>query len=149
MMGAEPWSCFVPYEPDIATALEAAKAQEFAAGRYSFEPDDPPATIDEAREQAAESGTASVLDMIGVADAPHADAGDWFATSDMPASFCMAAPLSREQLLELYGTERPTRTQVESNTDFYDWIDRGLGIYVIVYEGETPSEIYFAGYSFD
>jgi len=149
-MGAEPWSCFVPYQPDIAAALEAAKAQEFAAGRYRvLDPDDPPATIDDAREQAAESGTASVLDMIGVADAPHSDAGDWFATGDIPASFCMAAPLRREQLLELYGTERPGRIQVERNSDFYEWIDRGLGIYVIVYEGETPSEIFFAGYSFD
>ena len=38
---------------------------------------------------------------------------------------------------------------VETNQDFYDWLDRGLGIYVIVHDGELPSEIFFAGYSFD
>ena len=31
----------------------------------------------------------------------------------------------------------------------YEWLDRGIGSYVVVYEGETPTEIYFAGYSFD
>ena len=150
MMGAEPWSCFVPYQPDIAAALEAAKAQEFAAGRYRvFDPDDPPATIDEACEQAAESGTASVLDMIGVADTPHEEVSDMFASGELPSHFGMVAPLDPARLRELYRTDRPTRPLVEKNLGFYEWIDRGLGVYVIVYEGETPSEIFFAGYSFD
>ena len=49
-MGAEAWSCIVPFQDDIQAALETAKAQEFAAGRYTtYDPDDPPATIEEAR----------------------------------------------------------------------------------------------------
>jgi hypothetical protein len=143
----------VPYQSDIAAALEAAKTQEFTAGRYRlFDPDDAPATIEEACQQAAESGTCSVLDMTGVADEPLADdVGNWMATGDLPASFCMAAPLSLDQLQRLYGTDRPTHRQVEANHEFYEWIDRGLGIYVVVYDDlrKQPVEIFFAGYSFD
>lgn len=151
-MGAEPWSCFVAYRPDASAALEAAQAQEFAAGRYRvMDPGDPPASIEEARLQGEESGTASVLDMTGVAEEPLAEgAGDWMASGgDLPASFGMVAPLTAEQLVRLYGTDRPTRSQVASNFELYDLLDRGLGVYVVVYDGDTPTEIFFAGYSFD
>jgi hypothetical protein len=149
-MGAEPWSCFVPYQEDVVAALESARAQEFAAGRYRMiDPDNPPATIEEACVESAESGTASVLDMIGVADAPLGDVANFMDSGAIPESFCMVAPLSAAQLIELYGTEKPSREQVDSNDEYYEWIDRGLGVYVIVYDGETPSEIFFAGYSFD
>ena len=142
-MGAEPWSCFVPYQENVTEALEAARSREFAAGRFRMaDPDDPPETIDEACEQADADGTASVLDMTGVVATPH-------VPGDASPKFCSVAPLSRDQLIDLYGTDKPTRDMVETNDEFYEWIDRGLGIYVIVYDGETPSEIFFAGYSFD
>ena len=145
-MGAEPWSCIVPYQADIAAALEAAQAQEFAAGRYRIDdPDNPPATIDEARKQADADGTCSVLDMIGVIDTPHEVEDEQYLGAD----YGMVAPLSPERLVQLYGTEKPTRELVLSNYEIYSWLDRGIGAYVIVYEGETPTEIYFAGYSFD
>lgn len=152
-MGAEPWSCFVPYQADVASALEDAHAREFAAGRYRMlDPDDPPGSIEEACEQDPESGTASVLDMLGVADEPHGDVSDWLATGDgEPPALGMVAPLSRDQLLELYGTDRPSREQVLANQGFFDWLDRGLGIYIVVHDDrrEAPTEIFFAGYSFD
>jgi hypothetical protein len=142
-MGAEPWSCFVPYQDDVAAALEAARRQEFAAGRYRMrDPKRPPRSIDEARREAAESGTASVLDMVGVADTPL-EVG-----ADVPAFFAVS-PLSPEQLVRLFETERPSRRQAASCPELYEWLDRGLGAYVVVYEGDRPSEIYFAGYSFD
>jgi hypothetical protein len=141
-MGAEPWTCFAPYQEDVAEALEEAKRRVFAAGRYRMpDPDDPPGSIDEARLQAAESGTGSILDMIGVTDTPH--------DPDAYDAFCMIAPLSREQLFRLYGTDKPTRAMVKANYDLFEEIDRGLGVYVVVYEGDTPSELFFAGYSFD
>jgi hypothetical protein len=38
---------------------------------------------------------------------------------------------------------------VEESPDFPDAVDRGTGVYVILYEGDSPSEICFAGYSYD
>jgi hypothetical protein len=32
---------------------------------------------------------------------------------------------------------------------FLDDVDRGMGVYVILYEGDTPKGICFAGYSYD
>ena len=142
-MGAEPWVCSVPYQPDILAALEAARAQEFAAGRYSMDDEDhPPATIEAAREEAAESGTASVLDMIGVIETPHE------IDAESP-NYCMVAPLKPAQLQELYGTDKPTKAQIDGEVGFFEWIDRGTGVYIIAHDGETPKEIVFAGYSFD
>jgi len=38
---------------------------------------------------------------------------------------------------------------IEQNMDFLDDIERGEGIYVIVYKEASPSEIFFAGFSYD
>ena len=87
-MGAEPWTCAVPYQDDPVAALEAARAQEFAAGRYRMSDEaHPPSTIDQARAEGEESGTCSVLDMIGVVDDPHDP------TAEVP-NYGMVAPLS-------------------------------------------------------
>jgi hypothetical protein len=150
-MGAEPWSCFVPYQSDIQAALDAAQAQEFVAGLYRIDdPESPPATIEEAREQAEADGTCSVLDMLGVVDTPHEVVnGHVMGGLDNYRNLCMVAPLSDDQLIRLYGTGKPTRTMVLIDTELYQSLDRGIGSYVIIYEGETPTEIYFAGLSFD
>jgi hypothetical protein len=156
-MGAEPWSCFTPYRVDVAEALKECQFREFAAGRY-----DKPrgfegvhATIDEALRDGEADGTRSVLDMIGVADAPrnpdHPLGSDEFQMGDFDGDpmLGLVAPLAPAQLIELYGTERPSRAMIEQNDGYYDLLDRGLGIYIVAYEGDEPSEIFFAGYSFD
>ena len=38
---------------------------------------------------------------------------------------------------------------VEANDDFFDDIERGQGIYIIIYDDRKPAEICFAGYSYD
>ena len=53
-----------------------------------------------------------------------------------------------EVLVDLYGTTRPTREMVERGADS-EYIERGQGIYIIVYRDNQPDEILFAGYSFD
>jgi hypothetical protein len=58
-------------------------------------------------------------------------------------------PLARERLVELYETEQPTRGMIEDNMDFFEEIQRGQGIYIIAYERGQPSELFFAGYSYD
>ena len=142
-MGAEPWSYFVPFREDFEAALDDLKEREFTAGRYRMlDPDDPPATIADAFEQAGASGTGSILDIREVADTPLEVGAEVHA-------FCMVSPLSSDQLIELYGTDRPTRAMVEANHELYEWLDRGFGIYIVVYDGDRPSELFFAGYSFD
>ena len=132
-MGAEPWQYFVPYEQDTQAALEKLKEREFQAGRFRFS-EEHPATIDEAREIADADGTGSILDIDGVGDEPD---------------FGVVVPLSAENLVELYGTAQPTQEMIEANLDFYEDIERGQGIYIVVYKGGKPAEIFFAGYSYD
>jgi hypothetical protein len=147
-MGAHPYWYFVDYDPDIMSALDALREREFQAGRYSpvilfpkypVGPNSPApgarhATIEEALEDAAEDGTRSILDIDHVSDVPD---------------FCAASPVDNELLMELYGTDKPSREMVEQNLDFLEEIDRGHAIYIVLYEGQMPSEICFAGYSFD
>jgi hypothetical protein len=147
-MGARPWFYFVPYQPDIKLALEALREREFAAGRYNpviVQPEFPvtPASacpgpkhvsINAARGAAGESGTRSILDI-----------GDIGTTPD----YGIVAPLRRSELIDLYGTEQPTRSMVESNMDFLCGIERGQGAYIVIYSEGHPQEIVFAGLSYD
>ena len=147
-MGGHPWFYFVEYEPDVDAALQKLRRREFEAGRYNpavWFPDFPvtpesPApgaqhgSIEEAQEEADADGTRSILDMERVGD---------------EADFGVVAPLARETLLELFGTEQPTREMVEGSDELYEVLERGQGVYVIVHEGGRPSEIFFAGYSYD
>ena len=132
-MGAEPWQYFVPYEQDTQAALEKLKEREFRAGRFRYS-EEHPTTIEEAREIADADGTGSILDIDGVGDEPD---------------FGVVVPLSAENLVELYGTAQPTHEMIEANLDFYEDIERGQGIYIVVYKGGKPAEIFFAGYSYD
>ena len=148
-MGGHPWFNFVEYEPDIDAALQKLRRREFEAGRYNPAVDFPdfPVTadsptpgaqhdsIEEAIEDADADGTRSILDMERIADEPD---------------FNAVTPMPRETLLELFGTDRPTREMIDESDELFELMDeRGQGVYIIVYEGERPSEIFFAGYSFD
>lgn len=154
-MGASPYFYYVPYQSDIQAALNKLREREFQAGRYNPVIDFPefPVTdrspapgaehdsIEEALEDADADGTRSILDLDHVSDGPYDPEGD---------DFCGAAPLADEQLTELFGTTQPTHEQVEAHVwDMADDIARGTGIYIVVYAGGEPSELFFAGYSFD
>lgn len=143
-MGAEPWSYFVPYRDDIEAALQELRQEEFRAGRYRWFDEDgpPPATIDELVAECDADGTASILDMLGIVEKDHRP------NSESP-HYGQVAPLGREQLLALFGTDRPTRAMIEADSGYFEWIERGEGIYIEVYEDGEPSELFFAGYSFD
>jgi hypothetical protein len=148
-MGGHPWFYFVEYEPDIGAALQKLRRREFEAGRYNPAVDFPdfPVTpespapgaqhdsIEEAMEDADADGTRSILDMERISDEPD---------------FNAVTPLPPERLLELFGTDKPTHEMIDESDELFEALDeRGQGVYVIVYEGERPSEIFFAGYSFD
>src|SRR5438093_12659996 len=129
-MGAEPWDYFVPYEEDVEAALEKLRQREFRAGRYRGSEANP-ATIEEAIDNADADGTGSILDITQVAD---------------EADFCTVAPLPADDLVRLFGTDRPTREMIERDMiDFYEDIERGQGVYITTYRDGKPSEIFFGG----
>jgi hypothetical protein len=132
-MGAEPWSYFVPYEADTQAALEKLRECEFRASRFRGS-ELKPSTIEEAVENMDADGTASILDMTHVAEEPD---------------FCAVTRLPMDELLRLFGTDEPTREMIVAQQDFYEDIQRGHGIYIVTYKNGRPSELFFAGYSFD
>jgi len=132
-MGAEPYDYMVPYDADPQAALDRLRAEVFASGRYRGAEENP-ATPEEALEMMDADGTASILDIMRVADQPD---------------FCAAAPLSDSELEANFGTTRPTVDQIQASEVFWDGIQRGHARYVVVYEGDTPKSLFFAGYSFD
>jgi hypothetical protein len=147
-VGGHPWFYFVPYQPNIDLALQALREREFKAGRYnpvvmlpefpvtpaSASPGAKHSSIQEALDAADADGTRSILDMERVGQEPD---------------YGVVAPMPSHRLMELFGTEQPSRSMVERNMDFFSDIERGQGICVVVYENDRPSEIFFAGYSYD
>jgi hypothetical protein len=147
-MGGHAYWYYERYDGDVDAALQSLREREFAAGRYNpvipF-PDFPPgpnspspgpqhASIEEIMEDAAEDGTRSILDLNHISDSP-----DFFAV----------APLPDDVLQDLYGTTQPTRAMVEQNMDFLEDVERGHGVYIVLFDDGQPSEVFFAGYSFD
>jgi len=99
-----------------------------------------PTTIKQILKQCAEEGTHSILDIERVSSTP---------------AFAAVTPLSRDQLIAIFHTDHPTHAMVESWSDriapigstplYGQW----QGIYIIVYEDDQPTEIYFEGSSGD
>jgi len=146
-MGAQAWFYFVPYERDLTKSLETLRQREFKAGRYTpverfprfpadpqHQPGAQHASVDAARAAAGASGTRSILDMTRISAKPD---------------FGAVTPLDADELLEAFGTTKPTRDVVEDSDDLFEEIERGQGICLVVYEDDAPAEIYFAGYSYD
>lgn len=147
-MGAHPYWYTVPYQPDLDAALHELRRREFEAGRYnpvmpfidfpigpdSSAPGRQHDTIEEALEDADADGTRSILDIQGIGDAPD---------------FFTAGPLPDEELLRLFGTATPTRETVGRSQEYFEDLERGHAVYVVLYKDGRPDEILFAGYSFD
>ena len=183
-MGATGWTYFVPYQEDINKALQELREEVFKAGGYQkpYEPTGEeleaaksylaslspnpertrkeldailafseaikrprrsvraPKTIIQLLKQCGEQGTHSILDIERVSSTP---------------AFGAVTPLSRQQFLEVFGTEQPTHVQVAKWSTRIDRLDaeplygRWEGIYIIVYKDSQPDEIYFEGCSGD
>ena len=147
-MGGHAWFYFVAYQRDVDRALHELREREFKAGRYNpvtpfpqFPVEDSsPApgarhkSIDQALAASAEDGTRSILDMSRVGS---------------KADYGVVVPLDERRVQELYGTTQPSREMVEPDMEFMEDIERGHGIYLITYRDGHPSEILFAGYSYD
>lgn len=167
-MGAHPYCYLEPFQPDPNAALQSLRQREFAAGRYNaalsrldppvymfeltFPPDEnAPApgpihdTVEAVVEEMDEGGTGGILDLFFVSDVPH---------------ICAASPVEEQVLIDLFGTDEPNLEQTiklftGASLDpkaldlFWGPIGRGEGRYFIVYSDGQPTEIFFAGYSFD
>lgn len=149
-MGAEPYWYYEKYQADINAALQSLRQREFKAGRYApvtefpaklfpLGPKPPApgakhASIDAARQAAGEDGTRSILDLDHVSKQPE---------------FGAVSPLSESILQNMYGTAKPTRAMVENNMDFLEDVQRGHGVYLVLYQDGKPDGICFAGYSYD
>ena len=184
-MGATQWSYFVPHQPDISKALQQLRDDVFEQGQYEqpfgFDqnalesqldylakkyqslpkairvhtdqfiefaravakqqlPRQSPKSIKQLLEQCGTEGTHSILDIERISPEP---------------TFGAIAPLPRERVLEIFGTEHPTRDMVEKWSARVDALDaeplykRWEGIYIIVYRDTEAVEIYFEGCSGD
>ncbi len=147
-MGAEPYYYFVKYNPNIEAALQELRLREFEAGRYNpvirhiefpIGPNSPAPgakhkSIRKALKAADAEGTRSILDLQHVSNRPKLGA---------------VAQLSSCDIVKLFDTERPTRDVIEQNEELFEILDRGQGIYIVVFKDNQPDEIYFAGYSYD
>ena len=147
-MGGHAWFYYVEYEPDLNAALQKLREREFRAGRYNpavwfpefpVGPNSPSpgaqhGSIEEALEDSDADGTRSILDMERIGDVPD---------------YGVVAPLPADELMELFGTDKPTREEIEGSDELFERLERGQGVYIVAYEGGRPSEIFFAGYSFD
>jgi hypothetical protein len=147
-MGAHPYYYSVRYQPDVEAALQELRQREFEAGRYnpvepflefpihagSPAPGAQHSSIDEARAEAMEDGTRSILDVGGIAE---------------ERDFCAAAPLSKDEVVRYFGTTQPTKEMVSRSLDFMESIERGHCVYFTIFKDGRPNELFFAGYSFD
>ncbi len=132
-MGAEPYDYTVPYEPDIQGALDKLRKRVFDSGDYNGAEFNP-ATPEAALEMTDADGTRSILDIQRISEAPD---------------FSCAAPFTSDELKRYFGTDKPTKAMLDQSPDFWEDLDRGMARYVILYESDKPTQIYFAGYSFD
>jgi hypothetical protein len=97
-----------------------------------------PTTIEELLERQGESGTHSILDIVRVSDAPE---------------FGAVSPLTCVQLVDLFGTEKPSHAQIENKYEegaLEEYVrERWQGVYIIAFRDGLPDEIFFAGCSGD
>jgi hypothetical protein len=92
---------------------------------------------EEALDASAEDGTRSILDIERVGTKP-----DYQVAAPFPDSVVKAAT----------GSARPTRAEVNDmalSVLLESIEERRQCFYLTIYDGEQPSELFFAGYSFD
>ena len=159
-MGADPYFYYVGYEDDKNGALQKLRQREFEAGRYApvmYQWDIPfpldelsgapapgkqHASLEEAMadEFVMEAGTGTILDIRQLSD---------------KLDYGCAYVLTKEELIEHFGTDKPTRELIDEKVwDYWDYVSdtfgvRGVGICITAYKNGAPAELYFGGYSYD
>ena len=150
----------IPFPVDPAEPAPGAKHASVEAARAAADADGTRSILDmdrvvtEPRVPGVDDGMVGLqehLDALadegpgGLVDLGQLDVGALMGA----AGFGVVTPVAADQLRRLYGTTTPSREAVAKAPDFLDDLERGTGVYVILYEGETPTGICFAGYSYD
>jgi hypothetical protein len=140
LAGASGWAYVVPYEADTAAALQKLRWDVFKKGKYfKLDPKKKAKSPDHALELNETEGTHSIIDMQKIAAEPGAT-----------CAFGTLCPLTPAALKTLFGSDKPTRAQIEAaGTTPQSQLPRWTGMWVIVYDGATPKWLYFAGHSGD
>ena len=163
-MGASSWDYFVPHQQSIENALNELREQVFRSGKFFLRPQmeiNPDSFADapeEIREQVlawiereksfsqpttlkalidwnGEEGTHSIIDVEHVSPIP---------------AFGSASPFSTNQLIEIFGTDKPERSMIEQQkSEIARMRKRWEASYIVVYKDGKPDEIFFSGYSGD
>ncbi len=179
-MGASGWHYFAPYQEDVSRALQDLRQEVFEKGdylnmwlylqwlidegresyhhQYSGSRDyetvekafhrleqewervskKPPQTIEEVLAFNETNGTHSILDIEQVSSSPQ---------------FRTVTPFAGKTLIKLFGTEKPTREQIEAMLDkgrLWKYVPgRWSAFYCIVYHDNAPHEFLFVGVSGD
>lgn len=162
-MGGHPYWYFAKYRTDVKTTLEDLLQREFVAGRYNpVMPfiefpitDDSPSpganhgSIEEALEAIEVDGMRSILDISEVSNLPYEEALDRSTQSGVDL-YCTTFPLSKTELIDLFGTDRPDRQMIGSAIDeLCENLERGTARHIVIGDRDRPIEVFFIGYSFD
>ncbi len=150
-MGASGWEYVVPYQDDLAAALDALRRQVFAAGNYMSPADygyPAPGSVDDIVQETywefmGTCGTHSIIDVLNVA--PVDDTEQHSGT---------IRPLTGAEYEALFGAASPSRAQynaVSNTAMLYDFVTGGrwTGRSAVLWTAGEPSEIAFWGYSGD
>jgi hypothetical protein len=161
-LGASGWEYRVPFKGAVWESFRAVREQLLASGDYLWPWDDADPTEGNSEEEfprptsltqlaAAkeaedfwEEGTHSILDMAGVSE-PHD-----------PDQFGIVRALTSAELTQVFGTVRPTVEDFDhvhapgpagalADLIGTKWSGRSL----ILYRDDSPSEVYFWGWSGD
>ena len=132
-MGAENYMWVTRYQKSLAKALDMARRETFAAGKF-LGAEKMPKSIAAAVEAAAEEGTGSLLDIMRVSKIPE---------------LCSVCTVSAKERKDFFGTEHPDGSEIADAMDFWESFDRGMARAVTLYEQGRPVKICFAGWTLD
>lgn len=168
-MGASGWAYFVPYQADVAAALQTLRADIFHRGdvvnevnerlklyrngdydpyttapRFRFDTDDLERWLSSPQPETIED----LIKILG--DTGTHSVLDIDGVAETPG-WRMMAPLSEEELVSLFGTTQPSRAQIETldRWRLYATRRRWQGGYIVAYTSGEPNELFFFGYSGD
>jgi hypothetical protein len=127
-MGSDSWESWTTWSGSLTRTLAAAQQEALAEQGY--------ASQDEALEATEADGTASVLDITGgLSDS--VEAGSCWQVGD-------------DELEAALGTARPTRAQVEKGLHaLHENLGRGESLCIVAWKSGEPSDVVFAGWSYD